>query len=409
MANTRRLMWGCTWALWGCASVDPAVDELGEPIGAPSGLDPAGSLAASSDVSAFGGVLPLALGLGFTPLSVEPADMDGDGTIDLLVSGVGPAANAVGATFLGNGDGTFAPGIDAQLDTCSAFPVVGNLDPDGRSDVVALGCGSNLAVLLGQGDGALTPWPAWPAINYGSGVINNVIADFEGDGDADVITLRLVGFNPVLSIDVAVGNGGVGIWNLQSTVLGDPDWSGFDPTEMVVANLDGDGLLDLVLTDRGHDVTRLLGTPPASFAFPLQLGVDVSPWMTRVGDLDGDGLDELVVVSREDAAVQVWTPLGDGSLVPLPPTGLSSVEPFDATLADLDADGDLDLAVVDETQRWVWWMQGDGAGAFGSLRRLSLPSGGIRVHAAELNGDGLTDLIVATFDDDSVSVLLGTP
>jgi hypothetical protein len=51
-------------------------------------------------------------------------------------------------------------------------------------------------------------------------------------------------------------------------------------------------------------------------------------------------------------------------------------------------------------------LRGDGAGGLGDPQERALPSGAIRVHAADLDGDGFDDLVAATFAAHSVSVLL---
>jgi hypothetical protein len=342
---------------------------------------------------------------------VEPGDFDGDGHLDVLVAGVNAGAAAVGVVLRGTGTGAFLAPIHAGLAGCSAYPVVGDLDGNALTDAIVFGCGfAELAVYTGQPSGALAPWAAWPNLNFGFGAVQaTVIADYEGDGDGDVLTYRLDGFPGVAVVDLTLGNGGMGIWSFTTTEIGNPEWSGFLPTQILAAHLDDDGLVDLVLTDRDHDVARLMAVPPATFGFPLQLGVDVAPWLTRVGDLDGDGLDELVVLSRTDHALQVLIPDGSGGLAAQAPIGLGTSMPYDAALADVNGDGNLDVALVHDTSRRLRWLPGDGAGGFGAFQDLQLVSGAVRVHGADFNEDGIDDLLAATFANGSRSLALGAP
>jgi len=398
MIHARAVAWG------GLAALGAGCDLAGEldlPDASPA------IVGAVEPVALGGGVTTVPLGLTFAPLAVEPGDFDGDGHMDVLVAGVNASAAAVGAVLRGTGDGTFQAPIHAGLAGCSAYPVVGDIDGNARADAVVLGCGAaELAVYAGQPNGALAPWPGWPSVDFGIGAVQaTVVADYEGDGDGDVLTFRLNGPQGVAVVDLTLGNGGFGIWSFTTTVIGDPDFTGFLPTQILGARLDDDGLLDLVLTDRDHDVARLLGVPPATFGFPLQLGVDVSPWLTRVGDLDGDGLDELVVVSRSDRAIQVLLATGGGGLAAQAPVSLGGYEPYDAALADVNGDGDLDVALVGNTLRRLRWLPGDGAGGFGAHQDVALPSGAVRVHGIDLDGDAAHELVAGTLANGSLSLV----
>ena len=355
-----------------------------------------------------GGVAVVPHGMPFNPLSLEVGDFDGDLAVDVLVGGTYPFGGAIGAVRRGNGDGTLQPAIGAFLNTCSAYPVVGNLDGDARTDAILLGCASNLAVLVGQPDATLDPWPVWPPNTYSPTPIAGVaIGDFESDGDSDVFVLRVAANGSAALVHVELSNAAEGFWGGTGGVQWSPSESGFVPTQMLLAHLDDDGLLDLVLTDRDHAVARMLGTDAETFALPLELDVSVNPWLTRVGDLDGDGLDDLVVVSRTDAAVQVLLAAGDGTLAPQPPVP-TAFAPYDATLGDLNNDGYLDVALVDDATAEVLALRGDGAGGLGDPVTRPLPSGAIRVHAADLDGDAIDDLVAATFADGSLSLVLST-
>lgn len=380
------IMAGCTGTSDG--SVQPLEDEL--------------ELSAEPSAVAAPAVVSVALGLWFTPMALEVGDFDGDTEIDLLVVGVQPGMGVTAAVLRGDGTGSFDAPLDAGLSACSAFPVVGDLDGDGRTDVVTLGCSNDLAVFMGQPDGTLVQWSAWPAAEY-TPVSSTVIADYEGDGDADLMTLRIP---DAAFLDVALGNGGEGIWRIETTEIGHPDWSGFDPRGLAMGHFDDDGLLDAVLLEREHDVVQLLAVPPATFGFQRELGVDVPPWSVRVGDLDGDGRDDLVVSSHSLPSVQTVLADGTGEFSFAIPVELQGFAPYDTTLGDLDGDGVPDVAMVDDTVPEIHWLRGNGVGGLVNLHTFDLPSPAIRIHAAYVDGDDREDLIAATFADDSVTLVL---
>jgi hypothetical protein len=357
-----------------------------------------------------GPVVEVPLVVDFAPLSLEPGDFDGNGNVDLLVSGSPAAGGATGVVLRGNGDGTLQAGIGAGFLACSAYPVVGNLDGDARSDIVTLGCGNTVAPFVGRPNGTFSPWWAWPSTPYYIHPITGLaLGDFEGDGDGDVFVLRVTdtALSSVALVHIELSNSAHGFWSSGTTSFS-PARAGFVPTQMLLAHLDDDRLLDLVLTDRDHTVVTMLGAVPESFGLARELEVSVNPWLTRVGDMNGDGRDDLLVVGRTDGAVQVLLSNGDGSMLPLPPVGTLGLAPYDAALGDLDGDGNLDVALVDDAVPQLVVLQGDGAGGLGGPTQRLLPSGAIRVHAVDLDGDAIDDVVAATFAAGSVSFLPST-
>jgi hypothetical protein len=173
-----------------------------------------------------------------------------------------------------------------------------------------------------------------------------------------------------------------------------------------MGHFDDDELLDAALTERDHDVVHMAGVLPATFSPPRELGVDVSPWSNRVEDLDGDGLDDMVVSSHSDPAVQVLLADGSGGFDPATPIPVVGFAPYDTAIGDITGDGVPDVAMVDDTVSQVRWWRGVGDGTLINLRVFNLPSPAIRIHSGHFDGDEREDLVVATFDDDSVTLVL---
>lgn len=192
--------------------------------------------------------------------------------------------------------------------------------------------------------------------------------------------------------------------------------------EVATGDLDGDGLDDVVTTQGviagGLRVFLSQGSaagPPATFAPPVFYPTTHEAWDVVLVDLDGDG-DLDVAASQNDvtgtvAQVALFANLGAGALaapvyVPAGPQGVAGID-----AADVDGDGDQDLVVAN----WgriglgndVSLLLNDGTGSFAAPLSYAVRKSPTRLAAGDLDGDGLPDLAVAHDDAATVSILLG--
>src|SRR5262249_8324085 len=119
-----------------------------------------------------------------TPRDIQAADFDGDGDQDLLVANAG--SNNV-SVLRNNGNGTFTALTAVAAGLNSRSLAVGDLNGDGKLDIVTANASANsLSVLLGNGAGGFADAPGSPIASGGSVPFTVVLADFDGDGDLDI-------------------------------------------------------------------------------------------------------------------------------------------------------------------------------------------------------------------------------
>jgi hypothetical protein len=176
-----------------------------------------------------------------------PADFNLDGKVDLAFA----QGNSI-QVLLGNGDGTFAPPI--VISGPADCLATGGFNGDGKPDLV--GCDDGIVVYLGYGDGTFAPPITSPTP---SAPIFAAVGDLNNDGKQDVAAVAFhgIGSNPNLGpVYVLYGNGdGTFQPALQvHTDIGTVFSAG-------IADLDGDGLPDLVAASLNLEPADFFTTP----------------------------------------------------------------------------------------------------------------------------------------------------
>jgi len=148
----------------------------------------------------------------------------------------------------------------------------------------------------------------------GSGSCLTVIADLDGDGKPDLVVANGYDNNISLFRNIST-NGPLSINSFAPRV--DLPSIGGGIGGFAVADVDGDGKLDLVVSDYVNDqvlvyrnisVSGMLTTD--SFAPPVAFNVGAYPLAVRVGDLDGDGRPDIACVCFEDNTISILRNMG---------------------------------------------------------------------------------------------------
>jgi hypothetical protein len=334
---------------------------------------------------------------------VAVGDFNGDGTLDLAV------ANDNGVSvLLGNGDGTFQPAVNYAAGVGPSSVAVGDFNGDGTLDLAVANDVSNgtVSVLLGNGDGSFGAATSYAAGSYPRSV---AVGDFNRDGIPDLV----------------VANGGV------SVLLGNGDasfeapvsyFAGVNSVSVAVADLNGDGILDLAVANAGSypyypdgSVGVLLGNGDGNFQAAVTYYAGYSPNSVAVGDFNGDGVPDLAVTGYYSTfdyfypSIDVLLGTGTGAFVlsheygPLIPHGPDAV-----AVADVNGDGIPDLVTGNYTQSrdGVDVFLGNGDGSFQTGLDYLGDFWCASVAVGDFNSDGFLDLATADPLLNEVSVRL---
>jgi len=229
---------------------------------------------------------------------VATGDFNGDGNADLVLVNYGAGTLTI---LLGNGNGTFKTGATAPVTGGPSAVAVGDFNGDGKPDLAVVTYNtSTVTVLLGNGDGSFTQVSSSPQTGFEPASI--AAGDFNGDGILDLAVTNLNDGNPEPgSVTVLLGNG-----DGTFTPTAESPVTGAVPLSIAVADFNGDGKADLVTGDAGSNTaTVLLGNGDGTFAGDLNPPAGVNSLFVAVGDFNGDGLPDLAAANNTPYTVTI--------------------------------------------------------------------------------------------------------
>ncbi|MDX1419034.1 MAG: VCBS repeat-containing protein, partial [Rubricoccaceae bacterium] len=281
------------------------------------------------------------------PLDLDVGDFNGDGHLD-LVAGSGQYDVEHVAVLLGDGVGGFAPQIPLAVgETTPTHVAAGDFNGDGYDDL-AIEALSELVIVMNDGTGGfLAPVMLTEAgfLDPRVGVISP--ADYDADGHLDLLVG--IGESGGLQREIALYRG-YGDGTFADPVYQDVAQYFTTPEALVPADLDGDGDLDVALCDwsgrTGDGIVTLFNDGTGHFDGAHHVPAGQGTEDLALADVDGDGDLDVLTSDRMSLAVTVHRNPGDGRLPELAsrfPSGTGSTLHLDA--GDVDGDGDLDLFV----------------------------------------------------------------
>ena len=230
-------------------------------------------------------------------------------------------------------------------------------------------------------------------IPTGANPVSNATADVNGDGHLDLLVTNYITDN----VSVLLGDGD---GHFTPTTAPVPVVNG--PREIEAGDLDGDGDIDFIAANySGNNVSVLLNNGSGGFTAATPVPVGTTPRYVALGDFDGDGDLDFVAGNYISNNISVMLNNGSGGFVAGPLlVGVS--RPVGVVLGDFDGDLDLDIAVANNNTNNVSILFN------GVAPTVTIPVGtGPRgIAAGDLDGDGDLDLAVANFGANTVSILL---
>lgn len=368
------------------------------------------------------------LGAGFqSPSGLGIHDVNADGNLDVVIGALDINSFSV---FPGAGNGTLGPATTVST-TNAAAPssayrprtvAIGDVNNDGRADLYFAGYGVNDNIVsLNQSSGGVLGFgtPAYISAVQAPGT--PALGDLNEDGNLDVVQPGYNGGNGNANTVLTRMGNGDGTFQASSQLFTNP-LPGEGSNVAAIADVNGDGNLDVLAgvnaigggSPRQGAVMTALGNGDGTFQAPAGValvGATANPQSLLVLDINGDG--DLDVLTGNGSSVS--TLLGDGTGTFATGTADSNLVGYSVAGADVNGDGLTDVALADWYGDRVSIALGNGDGTFDPPSFIAMPAGsspyGLAI--ADLNGDGLRDIVVGTYaggtpSGGTLSVLLNT-
>jgi hypothetical protein len=183
------------------------------------------------------------------------------------------------------------------------------------------------------------------------------------------------------------------------------------PVDLVAGDLTGDGLPDIVVTNAGSNTVTILSNDPANpGTFQPRVGLAVGgngPRDVRLADLNGDGFLDIVTANYSNNTVGVLLNRGDGTFAPAQTyaAGTAANSAYALAVGDFYGDGFPSVAVGNPNAGNVTILRGNGDGTLQPSRVVATPGLVTGLAAGDL-GNGHVDLVSANNNTGGITVLL---
>jgi FG-GAP-like repeat/IPT/TIG domain/FG-GAP repeat len=363
---------------------------------------------------------------GIQPSSVAIGDLDGDGKSDLAVANlssntVSVFRNTSNSGSIGNG--SFAVKVDFATGTNPYSVAIGDLDGDGKPDLVVANASSNTVSVIRNtsvsGSIGSSSFATKVDFTTGSAPFSIAIGDLDGDGKLDLAVANSVS-NTVSLFRNTSFSGSIDISSFAFKV----DFAtGLYPYSIAIGDLDGDGKSDLATVNvnantvsvlRNTSIRGSIGT--GSFTAKVDFTTNFAPQSLAIGDLDGDSKPDLVTANHSSSTVSVIRntatngSIGTSSFAPKIDF-TTGKNPYAVAIGDMDGDGRPDLATANYGSNTLSILRNTSIsgnisiGSFASKVDFTTGIYPQSIAIGDLDGDGKPDLVVGNNISFTVSVI----
>ncbi|GAA5037408.1 hypothetical protein GCM10011506_33680 [Marivirga lumbricoides] len=370
------------------------------------------------------GEFNIATGMPFTGVRVSSsafADVDGNGTIDAIISGTTDDNETITKLYINDGNGNFTE------DTSAPFVGVGNsavafADVDGENgpDVMISGLTNSLPeeyltlLYINDGAGNFTKVTDPLSKNLIGGSI--AFSDVNDDGFQDVVITGID--NSITKFTKLSTNNGSGNFSENTGTA----FTNLTGSSIAFADVDGQNGPDLIISGESDDffapgITELyLNDGSGNFSLKTGSGYTFTPVINSsiaVGDLNGDSSDDLLVTGLDNSNTPVATLYlnnndGTGRFTKVNGTPFEAVENGSVVIANIDGVDGNDIIISGENASGQYITKlytNNGSAVFTEV--TGLPFDGVfegDISLADVDSDGLLDVLITGKNNSGINI-----
>ena len=239
----------------------------------------------------------ISLGGGKSPLGITSGDFNGDGKLDIATANDGTNTFSIFLNTSKNGIISFAAGADFPTGNIPYGIAAGDVDGDGKIDVVIPNHGDyNVSVIRNTSAAGGLSFAPKIDFNLGTAPISVSLGDIDGDGKIDVVTTNHLDFGEVKTGTVLRNTSTAGSISFAANVI---YYTGVFSVVAQIADMDGDGKPDLSLVDKTSNVglfVKNTSTPGNIILSDVKnFGKFTYPTGIAIGDFNADGKPDVAV------------------------------------------------------------------------------------------------------------------
>ncbi|MEO9849450.1 MAG: FG-GAP-like repeat-containing protein, partial [Reichenbachiella sp.] len=349
-----------------------------------------------------------------SPSSIAIGDLDGDGLADLVAANLQTHnISILRNTTVNAQDIQFAQKDDYATGSRPKAIAMGDFDGDGKLDLAVVNDDGNSISLLRNTTNGIGNISFDDKIDYLTGLrpYSIQVGDLDGDGRADLVVANSSGNTLSIFRNTSTGAGVV----IFATKL--EYNTGIGPVSIAITDMDSDGKVDLAVSNRSSNTVSVFkNTSPGAGTISYEAKVDyeagVRPYSIASGDLDGDGKTDLAVANHDGNSISLFrntsAGMNDINFAQKVDYSIPESGPQFVSIGDLDGDGKPDLAVANNYSNTVAVLKNtspnEGTIRYNTNVHYELGASSESVAIGDLNGDNKDDLAVANFNAVSIFI-----
>ena len=345
---------------------------------------------------------------GRSPYSVSTGDLDGDGKIDLAVANASSNTVSVFRNTSSSSTVSFAAKLDFTTGNTPVSVSICDLNGDFRLDLVVANTNSNtVSVFRNSGGSGRISFDTKVDFTTGTNPSSVSTGDFNGDGKLD-LAISNRGSNSVSVFRNTISSSG-GTISFAAKV----DYStGINPQSVSTGDLDGDGKTDIAIANYGSDSVSVFSNTSnsgtISFAAKVDFITGTNPNSISIGDLDVDGKLDLAIVNATSSSVSVFrNTSSSGTISFANKVDFTLFGPISVSIGNLDGDSKPDLAASSSSGFVYVFRNTSSSGTISFATRVDFTTEESRgISIGDLDGDGKQDIAFTNATYDRVSVII---